>query len=324
VTGPTGPQGFCFTGPPGSTGATGASGLQGPTGDSGGSAGGTQLIVYTGPTVTTFTLPTTAYGNVVINACGGGGAGGGSTNTLGSAGAGGGSAGSIVAFSVPVESITGSFNITVGAGGTGAIGAQGTRGETTIISYNVGASNNIIYCSGGGAGASSVLTALDTNGGGGGGNIYVVGNTVSSGGNGAKNSAGIAAPNSPFLFIYAGAGGVGTTTQPSSVPSTYSDLMFNPPFRSGVGGGQGVHPSIGTIFNGAFCYPYSYGGIGVSNVNGKAGGGAGGLFGNGGDASANANGLPGDFGAGGGGSVGGSFKGGDGGAGRVEIMYTIP
>ena len=320
------------------------------------------LIVATGGTITTsgdykihtFTGPgtfevTTGFGPIALAdymVVAGGGSGG---NNLGGGGGGGGfresvpspaawTASPLANPGAALNTIVGSYPITVGAGGAAAgaegIGNQGTQSVfSTIISAGGGAGGGGSTVPGGGCGA---------NGGSGGGTsgyapLPITGGTGNTppvsppqGNNGGNGGGG--GPS------YGGGGGGGATVAGASAPSPTSpgqaggagaqtQIDTNNYYSSGGGGGGGYsHASAGGAGGlgggggGGLCTPGSAGaGGGTARATGAAGtvsppsGPSAG-----GDAGVNTGG-----GGGGSGHAGGPGKGGGGGSGIVIIRYKF-
>jgi hypothetical protein len=243
----------------------------------------------------TFTPPAgvTAVRYLVV---GGGGGGGGVTNTN-SGGAGGGGAGGFRAgtgFAVTPGNV---YNITVGAGGTGATCGTtcnaGTNGGNSIFST--------ITATGGGRGAY-VGNNNGADGGSGGGGRLNTGN----GGNGAGgegNDGGDANAGN------AAAGGGGASADGS-------DSNNN---GTGGAGGDGTASDITGV---SVTYAGGGGGGGYGNNGGAGGAGGGGSAPNGRGAGGDATPNTGGGGGGAGGSnAGAAFNGGNGGSGIVVILY---
>jgi len=222
----------------------------------------------------------------------GGGAGGGGIVT-GSGGGGGGAGGFVSGTGLTLDTNS-NYIVTVGAGGTGTVGIQGTNGGTSNIS-------SIVTSTGGGGGGNSTFTGLNGGSGGGGykagagtgvagqGNAGAQSINGSSGsGGGGASAAGISSSVSPVAL---GNGGNGSASSLSGASVTYA---------GGGGGGR---------------YNVETGGAGT----GGTGGG-----GNGGSASVGTAGTA-NTGGGGGGGAGGSgaaYAGGAGGSGIVIISYA--
>lgn len=222
----------------------------------------------------------------------GGGAGGGGIVT-GSGGGGGGAGGFVSGTGLTLDTNS-NYIVTVGAGGTGTVGIQGTNGGTSNIS-------SIVTSTGGGGGGNSTFTGLNGGSGGGGykagagtgvagqGNAGAQSINGSSGsGGGGASAAGISSSVSPVAL---GNGGNGSASSLSGASVTYA---------GGGGGGR---------------YNVETGGAGT----GGTGGG-----GNGGSASVGTAGTA-NTGGGGGGGAGGSgaaYAGGAGGSGVVIISYA--
>jgi len=233
----------------------------------------------------TFTVITSGEFDYLVVAGGGGG---------GSGVAGGGGAGGMLTGSRDL--VSGSYTITVGAGGVGGIvndTYRGTSGDNSSIA-------NLIVADGGGAGASSYdggpgLGALG-GGSGGGGSNYTHNTSISSGGSGTSgqgNNGGNSVANSQRG---GGGGGAGSAGSNSTVVGN---------------GGNGLQSSI----SGTNTY---YAGGGGGGANGTPGTGGNGGGGNGGNTYANGN--DGTDGLGGGGGAGWAFAAGNGGSGGDGIV----
>lgn len=260
-------------------------------------------IVATGGTITTdgnFKIHTfTSSGTFQITSGSGtveslvvGGGGGGGDNTGSNIGAGGGGGG--VIHTTPGASyVTGSYSVTVGAGGA----ANSVGGSSTFDTITAGGGGD-----GGQYDAVNGTNGVATNGNGGGGG----GGSASAGTGGSGNGAGFAGGNGAINVTFApagGGGGAGAAGGNASAPSTAGN------------GGAGVSNSI----TGAAVTYAGGGGGGVSG--GTAGtGGAGG----GGNGSSTTNGSNGTNGlGGGGGGSGSSGTGGTGGDGVVILRYQF-
>ena len=262
-----------------------------------------------GDTVLTFTAngtftPPAGIASVQYLVVGGGGGGGGITNTN-AGGAGGGGAGGLLTASGFAVTPGNVYNITVGAGGTGATCAgtctAGTNGGDSIFDAvvaegggrggYVGSNNGVAGGSGGGGRLGG------TGGGGTGGQGNAGGNgdgtsaaDAGAGGGGGAGGAGVAAANNT-----GGTGGAGAASSISGAAVTYS-----------CGGGGGGY--FGSSPNGG-------GGAGGCASAGSAPG----ARGNGTSATANS----GSGGGGASGSTGATAQnGGNGGSGIVIIRYS--
>lgn len=207
---------------------------------------------------------------------------------------------------------TGSYTVTVGAGGTGR-----TSTGSTALQGNNGGSSSALGVSVGGGGAGGVEGIRGANG------------ATGGGGSGAATSSAVRAPGTGVLgegypggFGYVissetarfgggggGAGGIGT------------DALFTFGSYIGGAGGNGKESSITGV-------PTYYGGGAggvrpLSNAGGESpgglGGGAAGIFGSSGNGNSGTNGLGGGASA----AVGSGNTGGTGGSGRVVIRYPI-
>ena len=222
----------------------------------------------------------------------GGGAGGGTPN---GAGCGGGGAGGLIYTTGQSFPNGTTYNIVVGAGGTGAQNAGGDGGNSSISATGF---TTVTAIGGGGGGGSS---AAGRSGGSGGGSAYnssVVGTgTSGQGNNGGNNGSGTS--NYP-AGGGGGAGAVGGNASGSTAGS----------------GGDGLEISI----TGTATY-YAGGGGGSSRGTGGAGGQGGGAAGPG--TGGNINGTAATANTGGGGSgAQGTGTGGNGGSGIIIIRTT--
>ena len=226
-----------------------------------------------------------------------GGGGGGGIGSIGTGGAGGGGAGGVLTGNVSVS--TGSYTVTIGAGGTA--GVSGTDGGTGGNSSFAGVS-----AAGGGGGASS--GAADNNGvagGSGGGGRYT--------GTGGSGTAGQG---------YAGGNGTGSSNDGAGGGGGASQLGSNGSANDGGKGGNGLASTIS-----GSSVTYGGGGGGGAYVTGT--GGAGGAGGGGSAPSSRGVGGAGSANTGGGGggatgsSSGSAYSGGAGGSGIVIIRYPI-
>lgn len=210
-----------------------------------------------------------------------------------SRGAGGGAGGMKTGVNYAVT--TGSYTVTVGAGGTAGSAGPGGDGGNSVF--------DTMTSTGGGGGASGATDLAGRNGGSGGGST-VVGQAGGTGisGQGFAGGRGASAP-----FFGAGGGGAGAVGQDAANPNAGN-------------GGAGLNSSIS---GSSVCY--AGGGAGGNNNSGSpgtatCGGGNGGSNGGG----AGTNGTDGLGGGGGGGSNsgGGAFAGGAGGKGVVIISFV--
>lgn len=231
-----------------------------------------------------------------VGAGGAGGTNGGTSNPGGGGGGGGGITTGTAA------ALSGSYTITIGAGGTStaALNTQGTAGGDTIVS-----GTNISTTAGGGGFAGSYLTTnvggngRSANGSGGGGS-YIGGTGGTANGTGGNGGTGGGGGNG----CGAGGGGAG-----GNATNCSSDTATN--------GGAGAAVSI---CGGAFATTWGGGGGGgASSVAGTGGTGGGG---NGTTAGAGNAGTSGTGGGGGGAYSGaGAVTGGTGGTGSFVLCY---
>lgn len=266
------------------------------------------------PTVTTYTVNSTDYtslqftgtGTMVVTGASGmptfdimvvaGGGGGG--NNYGGYGGGGGGAGGLRT-TTGVQSVAGTYTVTVGAGGN-------PGGASTITNPS---SATVLACSGGGKGGSG---GGATGGAGGGG-----GSNGPSSGPGAAGGSGNAGGYSP---VEGGNGASGYNSYPCTFYGGYGGA-------GGHGGtGSGTANAYATGSNVTYGGGGGYGGAGFNWSGGawhiRAGGGAGGGGGGGGVGI----GYPGaaNTGGGGGGSTYQSGYAGPGGSGIVVVRWETP
>lgn len=226
---------------------------------------------------------------------GGGGGGGNAQDNTGSLNFGGGGGGCCAPFAIAATSVSSSFTVTIGAGGTASAAsnvAGGTGGTTSFGTY--------AYAYGGGGGVGSYST-----------------NAAAGGGGGVLSAGGAASANT------GGAGGM---------PSFY--LSSQPSHNPGFGGGYGADYNAGlqnaayggagggSPGNGGASWYGGGGGGGGRTANSANSGGASTFGGAGGNAS-----LTGTAGTGGvrGGGGGGTASGtaGAGGRGEAQIWGVI-
>ena len=237
----------------------------------------------------------------------GGGGGGGSSGDVNGSGAGGGGAGGYLQSSINLsENIN--YNITIGAGGGGRVGALGQyrtgyQGEDSTF--------GTITAIGGGGGFGGMNIA-QTDGGSGGGGMWRY--------------------NHDYYSIYANIAGQGDSEQGND-GDPGENTLDNPSYGGGGGGGAGEAGSgsdggdglSNSLWDGtSISYAGGGGGglhitqvISSSGAGGDGGGGTGSGEGNGGNGSTN---------TGGGGGSGGNYstyKAGDGGSGVVIVRYQI-
>ena len=237
----------------------------------------------------------------------GGGGGGGSISVFPAGGGGGGSSGSIVSYKIPIQGAT-TYDITVGAGGTGgAIGTgnSGTDGENSI--FTMGSITLTAYGGAGGFG-STVIGEYGQGGGGGG-----------IGGKGVGQVGGNISTRFP---VKGPAGGKGGDTNSEGVQGDISLRSIS----GGGGGGASSSADTGSGF-GAVSGGGTIGGVYLDTIPQPIGGtGAGGLGGNGASVESNRSGLTPIIGSGAGGSGGASnftslISGGNGGSGLVIVEF---
>ena len=254
-------------------------------------SGAYKIHTFTTTGNTTFTLTSPASISAQVLVVGGGGAGGSAY-----VGGGGGAGGAVFNSSFTIAS--GSYTVTVGAGGIRTVTGVGYVGPS-------GANSSFSSITGtGGGGGGSYAGVAATNGGCGGGGPFSSGQfgTGSQGGNGAPYGTD---GNGGYNCGGGGGGMGGTAPTPSGVRPS--------------GGAGATYTVAGTAYTLA-----GGGGAGSDGVGGlgQAGGGLGGNGGGGGgatsgtDATANTG-----SGGGGGGGNNGSLYGGAGGSGIVIIAY---
>ena len=254
-------------------------------------SGAYKIHTFTTTGNTTFTLTSPASISAQVLVVGGGGAGGSAY-----VGGGGGAGGAVFNSSFTIAS--GSYTVTVGAGGIRTVTGVGYVGPS-------GANSSFSSITGtGGGGGGSYMNVAATNGGCGGGGPFNSGQfgTGSQGGNGAPYGTD---GNGGYNCGGGGGGMGGTAPTPSGVRPS--------------GGAGATYTVAGTAYTLA-----GGGGAGSDGVGGlgQAGGGLGGNGGGGGgatsgtDATANTG-----SGGGGGGGNNGSLYGGAGGSGIVIIAY---
>lgn len=258
-------------------------------------------IQVTASTVTSITPASGATtANISYLAVAGGGGGSFATGTA--AGGGGGGAGAFIEDTDPFA--VGSYDITVGLGGSGGtFGGSAADGGDSII-------ETIVTAEGGGAGGAGFTAGQNgSNGGSGGGGGAVSGTTAGTAGTGTTggNNGGTGYQDGTDG---AGGGGGGAGGAGSNATNT----------GTGTGGNGGLGDN--STISGATTFYAGGGGGGGATTGGTAsstyGGGSGGS-GNaaGGDATANTG-----SGGGGAGATGGSVaSGGDGGSGIVILSY---
>jgi hypothetical protein len=277
-----------------------------PTGGTISTINGYRIHTFTTVGTSNLVIPSSITADVLIVAGGGGG---------GYDRAGGGGAGGLIYMS-SLNIPSGTYTVTVGAGGAGSTGWNGVTGTGTNNGVN-GSSSSII-------GGVISYTAV----GGGGGGTYAAGNTGGSGGGGHysyiggsgtpdQGNSGGAGANSGTNANSGGGGGAGSAGQIAG-PGIYT----NPP---GGNGGNGLQLSI----SGTPTYYAGGGGgsIGFDNFTGTSGNGIGGLGGGGSSGqirgATGANGTPNTGGGGGGGANITQGNGGNGGSGIVIIRYPL-
>ena len=254
-------------------------------------SGAYKIHTFTTTGNTTFTLTNPASISAQVLVVGGGGAGGSAD-----VGGGGGAGGAVFNGSFTIAS--GSYTVTVGAGGIRTVTGVGYVGPSGVNSSFSSITGN------GGGGGGSYAGVAATNGGCGGGGPFNSGQfgTGSQGGNGAPYGTD---GNGGYNCGGGGGGMGGTAPTPSGVRPS--------------GGAGATYTVAGTAYTLA-----GGGGAGSDGVGGlgQAGGGLGGNGGGGGgatsgtDATANTG-----SGGGGGGGNNGSLYGGAGGSGIVIIAY---
>ena len=234
-----------------------------------------------------------------------GGGGGGGGRHAGGGGAGGFRTGS----GIPVSASPGSYQITVGAGGNGAIDSTGSAPRF------------------GSSGTPSVFSTITSTGGGGGGGYQPGGNSTGlpggSGGGGQNGGVGGSGNTPPVSPPQGNNGGTGSTSAPSyggGGGGGASAVGSNGTSTTGGAGGSGTSSSITGITT-----TYAGGGGGGTYGAGTAGSG-----GSGGGGSGSNSGNPATSGSvatgGGGGGAGGNpdpSAGGAGGSGIVIVRYAV-
>ena len=277
-------------------------------------------------TTTGITIPSGASMLTILCWGGGGGGGGGALNNAGTSrcGGGGGGGGSVNIQNYLVSTLSGTLIATIGAGGTGGLGATsvaatpgpgGTGGITSVTGIWNGTSMRIGW---------GYLAQ--------GGNRSATGTSAAGGGAGTQGYAG-------------GIGGSGQANTTGSLGGQTSSSTGLSRASHGGGGGGGVNTS-NSVFPGGASFgsyppqdPNVLGGAtaGADGDDEAAGRGsdwdfsrAGGGGGAGNDAGSGGDGGNGGFGAGGGGGGGGTWlgvterggNGGDGGSGLVVLYWT--
>jgi hypothetical protein len=255
----------------------------------------------------------------ILVVAGGGGGGNNFSNTTSTASGGGGGGGLVYATGV---ALSGSYLITVGAGGSEGAGVAsqtippggnntGSNGGNSIVA-------GIITALGGGGGAGSYSnTAAGTGGSGGGGaystNTGAAATSYSGTGTGYGYLGGNASGEStPYASGGGGgAGGAGTTATGGSGGAGGAGRSYVSNFSTNVGGASGVFSGGGG------------GGVGGSGTSGGRGSGGSGGGGNSGYDTTDAVDAVASTGGGGGGSGKGGTHGGDGGSGIVIIRYAV-
>ena len=255
-------------------------------------SGAYKIHTFTTTGNTTFTLTSPASISAQVLVVGGGGAGGSAY-----VGGGGGAGGAVFNSSFTIAS--GSYTVTVGAGGvrtTAGVGYVGPSGANSSFSSITGT---------GGGGGGSYASVAATNGGCGGGGPFNSGQfgTGSQGGNGAPYGTD---GNGGYNCGGGGGGMGGTAPTPSGVRPS--------------GGAGATYTVAGTAYTLA-----GGGGAGSDGLGGlgQAGGGLGGNGNNAGQSASSGTDATANTGSGGGGGGGnnGSLYGGAGGSGIVIIAY---
>ena len=220
----------------------------------------------TGNTTFTLTSPASISAQVLIVAGGGGGGGG---------DGGGGGAGGVI-FSSSSTVTAGSYTVTVGAGGTGAIYVADS--PTTVMTQGGNSSFNSLTAIGGGFGGGENHTGANglrgggTGGSGGGAGGANGGGTVGSATAGQGNAGG--ANSGSTMGGGGGAGGAGSTSN-GGLGATYT-VGGNSYTLAGGGGGSTRSGTGGTGVSGGGAGGGSSGSSGVSGTVNTGGGGGGG------------------------------------------------
>ncbi len=257
-------------------------------------SGAYMIHTFTSTSTTSSFIPSQTISNLDYLIVGGGGAGGGaSAGTYSSAGGGGGgmATGTISSLS------SGTYTITVGAGGLGVVNGSGNRGATSSIS-----------------GPSTLIEA--PGGGGGGGTNMAGGNGASGGGSSGTNATyGVAYTLTPMQGRNGGAGNSTTCSNggggggAGGVGAAGACLVWVNTTTGGYGG-----PGLSSSISGSAMF-YSAGGGGMSSSSGYSGGSSIGGGRNGVQAT--------NYTGAGGGGLGGAsaIAGGYGGSGIVIVRY---
>lgn len=220
----------------------------------------------TGNTTFTLTSPASISAQVLIVAGGGGGGGG---------DGGGGGAGGVI-FSSSSTVTAGSYTVTVGAGGTGAIYV--TDSPTTVMTQGGNSSFNSLTAIGGGFGGGENHTGANglrgggTGGSGGGAGGANGSGTVGSATAGQGNAGG--ANSGSTMGGGGGAGGAGSTPN-GGLGATYT-VGGSAYTLAGGGGGSTRSGTGGTGVSGGGAGGGSSGSSGVSGTANTGGGGGGG------------------------------------------------
>ncbi|MBQ3341114.1 MAG: sigma-70 family RNA polymerase sigma factor [Kiritimatiellae bacterium] len=274
-----------------------------------------RYMVHTFTNSGTFTVTQGGKVDVLIVAGGGGGG-------AARCGGGGGGAGGVV-YQEDLTITSGVFTVTVGAGGSGAIGinsdsaTSATKGEDSYIE-----GFDVAIAKGGGAGGSANWTSGQTSGGSGGGRggVYDNDGNGSAGTSGQGFAGGGSKNGTTYAYMRAGGGGGAGGAGTKGIGGTNSSTS-----TSGTGG-------IGVMYDISGeekWYGGGGGGGGSSDGLTVAGGKGGGGSGKGRSGSTNVAGTAGTTNTGGGGGGGGGYSGtksadgGAGGSGIVIVRYAI-
>lgn len=238
---------------------------------------GNEIHTFTSSGTLTTTNP---LFNVQVLVVGGGGAGGtppaipSSGPYVGAYTGGGGGGGQVSYYSTTSTLLSDSYTVTVGAGGTGALGLPGTSGGASQVTGSAGL---LFYAGGGGGGSSTTAASLSDTGSSGGGSDYTSARTPASikgtwgayvGGSGATTAAGGGG----------GAGGAGTTSN-GGIGFTSSISGTSTTYGGGGGGGNAITSFIvpggqGGGGQGSIAY-HNNNVLNTAGTNGLGGGGGG-------------------------------------------------
>lgn len=169
---------------------------------------------------------------IIVECVGGGGAGGGaaapgsSNHTQGAGGGSGGYSRSVIA----AASLSSSYTITVGVGGTGSSGATGGNGGDSSF-------GSLVIAKGGSGGSATAASALTFGNTGGAGGVVGTGDIAMAGTDGGMGfgggNFGTGGTGAPSVFGGGGAGGAGTAAS-----SSYQGAAGS---NGGGGGGSGAN-----------------------------------------------------------------------------------